>query len=119
MSAKRPDVYVERALQALDLIPQFLANRSQDAYLADAQCRAAVERQLEIAGDCLAQLRRIDANVFERIPEGALIIAFRNILAHGYASLDHRRVFATAMNDVPGLREVLTRLLGEFPEEGG
>jgi hypothetical protein len=28
----------------------------------------------------------------ERVPEGPLIVAFRNVLAHGYATLDYRRV---------------------------
>ena len=47
--------------------------------------QSAVERQLEVAGDALGQVRKLDLDLFARVPEGALIVAFRNVLAHGYA----------------------------------
>ena len=43
------------------------------AYLADDYCQSGVERQLEIAGDALGQLRKLDPALFDRIPDGALI----------------------------------------------
>ena len=55
--SKRPDVYLELALLALERVPRFLAGRSLTDYLADELCRSAVERQLEIAGDALGQIR--------------------------------------------------------------
>ena len=87
------------------------------AYRADDYCQSAVGRQLEIAGDGLAQLRKLDPALFERIPDGALIVAFRNVLAHGYASLDHQRVFEAAQIRAPALLHALEELLAEFPEE--
>jgi uncharacterized protein with HEPN domain len=45
--------------------------------------QSAVERQLEIAGDALGQLRKLAPETFERVPQGAQIVAFRNVLAHG------------------------------------
>lgn len=90
---KRPDVYLELALKALERVPRFLAGRSLQAYLADDLCQSAVERQLEVAGDALGQVRKLDPDLFARVPEGALIVAFRNVLAHGYATLDHGRVY--------------------------
>ena len=61
---KQPDIYVELALRALERVPRFLAERSLDAYLADDLCQSAVERQLEIAGDALGQLRKLDPAPF-------------------------------------------------------
>ena len=113
--SKRPDVYLELALLALERVPRFLADRTLDAYLEDELCRSAVERQLEIAGDALGQLRKLDPGLFARIPEGPLIVAFRNVLAHGYATIDHRRVFDAATGKVPTLTEVIAGLLDEFP----
>lgn len=113
--SKQPDVYLELALRALERVPRFLAGRTLDAYLEDDLCQAAVERQLEIAGDALGQLRRLDSAVFSRIPEGPLIVAFRNVLAHGYASIDHKRVFDAATNKVPNLMLTIANLLDEFP----
>ena len=63
---RRPDVYIELALIALRKLPRFLQNRSMVAYLADDYCQSAVERQLEIAGDALGQLRKLDPALFDR-----------------------------------------------------
>jgi uncharacterized protein with HEPN domain len=114
---KRPEVYLELALHALERVPRFLADRSLKAYLADELCQSAVERQLEIAGDALGQIRKLDPELFARIPEGALIVAFRNVLAHGYATLDHRRVYDAATSKVAKLMEVIRTLLEEMPED--
>jgi uncharacterized protein with HEPN domain len=81
--SRRPDVYLELALRALERVPRFLGGRSLDAYLADGLCQSAVERQLEVAGDALGQVRKLDLDLFARVPEGALIVAFRNVLAAG------------------------------------
>jgi uncharacterized protein with HEPN domain len=115
MSSKQPDVYLELALRALERVPRFLGNRTVDAYLRDELCQSAVERQLEIAGDALGQLRKLDPDLFARIPEGPLIVAFRNVLAHGYATLDHRRVFDAATSKVARLSAAISELLKEYP----
>ncbi|MGB9330080.1 MAG: DUF86 domain-containing protein [Steroidobacteraceae bacterium] len=115
---KRPDVLLELALVAVRRVPQFLSGRSLSEYLNDELCQSAIERQLEIAGDALGQLRKLEPSIFARVPDGDLIVAFRNVLAHGYATLDHRRVYDIASTRVEELRAVLERLLTEFPEEG-
>ncbi|MBK9250523.1 MAG: DUF86 domain-containing protein [Proteobacteria bacterium] len=115
--SKQPDVYLELTLRALERVPRFLADRTLKAYLEDELCQAAVERQLEIAGDALGQLRKLDPELFARIPEGPLIVAFRNVLAHGYATLDHRRVFDAATTKVATLSVAIRKLLEEFPTD--
>jgi uncharacterized protein with HEPN domain len=115
--SKQPDVYLEMALHALERVPRFLAGRTLKAYLDDELCQSAVERQLEIAGDALGQLRKLDPDLFARIPDGPLIVAFRNVLAHGYATLDHRRVFDAATTKVATLSAAIDKLLKEFPTE--
>jgi uncharacterized protein with HEPN domain len=110
------DVFLETALLALWRVPKFLAGRSLKEYLADDMCQSAVERQLEIAGDALGRLRKLDSSLFARIPEGDLVVAFRNVLAHGYATLDHRRVYDVASTRAAELLKVLEDLLAQLPE---
>ena len=116
--AKRPDVLLETALIALRRVRKFLVRRTVTAYLSDELRQSAVERQLEIAGDALGQLRKLDPALFARIPDGDLIVAFRNVLAHGYATLDHRRVYDIAAERADELQTVLENMLVEMPEEG-
>lgn len=112
---KQPDVYMDLAVRALQRIPVFLADCSLEDYLADELRQAAVERQLEIAGDALGQLRKLDPVLFAQIPGGDLIVGFRNVLAHGYATLDHRRVYLVASTKVASLEALLGRFLSDSP----
>lgn len=114
---RRPDVYLDLALVALRKLPRFLQDRPLPAYLADDYCQSAVERQLEIAGDALGQLRKVSPELFGRIPDGDLIVGFRNVLAHGYAVLDHKKVFEAASIRAPELVSIIERLLAELPEK--
>lgn len=116
MPPRRPDFHLEIALLALRKVSVFVARRSLAEYLADEFCQSAVERQLEIAGDSLGQLRKVAPEVFDRVPQGRLIVAFRNVLAHGYASLDHAKVYEAATTDAPTLLCVVEELLTEFPD---
>ena len=61
---KQPDVYLELALRALERVPRFLAERTLQVYLDDEFCQSAVERQLEIAGDSLGQIRKLSPELF-------------------------------------------------------
>jgi uncharacterized protein with HEPN domain len=116
MQPRRPDVYLELALLALRKVPSYVGTRTLQAYLTDDYCQSAVERQLEIAGDALGQLRKLQPALFQRIPQGHKVVAFRNVLAHGYASLDHDEVYKVATADAPALLQSLEELLREFPD---
>ena len=97
--------------QAAALASEFVAGRTFADYQATAMLRAAVERQCEIIGEALAKLAKIDEPVAARISEYRRIIAFRNILIHGYAELDHRLVWDVVTTKVPVLTEEVSELL--------
>ena len=69
----------------MERLVRFTAGRSFDEYGQDELLRADVERQFEIIGEALTQLRNGDPETAERVPDLRRIVAFRNILAHGYA----------------------------------
>jgi uncharacterized protein with HEPN domain len=77
---------------ASDLLAEFTATKTLEDYQTDAMLRAATERQFEIVGEALAQLARIDETIADQVSEHRRIIAFRNILIHGYADVDDRLV---------------------------
>jgi uncharacterized protein with HEPN domain len=105
--------YLYDIQQASALIEQFTAGRDFDDYARDAMLRAAVEREFEIVGEALAQLARLDQKLAARISEYQRIIAFRNILIHGYADVDDRLVWDIVETKLPVLRREMQALLGE------
>jgi uncharacterized protein with HEPN domain len=76
--------------------------------------RSAVERQFEVLGESLNNLRRVAPAVSERIPELGKIVDFRNLLIHGYATIDHDTVWRTVENDLDRLYGQLGELLTEL-----
>jgi uncharacterized protein with HEPN domain len=100
------------ARRAAERITRFTAGRSYDDYLDDDMLRAAVERQFEIIGEAFTGLRRLDAALAAQLPDLPQIIAFRNVLIHGYASINHQIVWDAIRDDLPRLQATLTRFLG-------
>jgi uncharacterized protein with HEPN domain len=72
-----------------------------------------VERQFEIVGEALNQLSRTAPDLAAQVPDSARIIAFRNILIHGYAIVDDEIVWRATQENVPALRAALDALLGK------
>lgn len=73
--------------------------------------RSAVERQFEIVGEALNRLSRTDPAVADQIEDLPRIVAFRNVLIHGYATIDDAIVWEVATTRLSGLIELLTDLL--------
>lgn len=103
------------ASRAADKVSTFVAGRTFDDFLRDDLLRSAVERQLEVIGEALAQLRRLDPSWAERIPELHRIVGMRNVLVHGYASVDDALTWGVVEGHLPDLRERLARLLEPPP----
>jgi uncharacterized protein with HEPN domain len=103
--------YLYDIQQAAKLLTQFSQGKSFDDYTKDAMLRSAVERQFEIIGEALSQLSKTDPACAERISEYRRIIAFRNILIHGYAELDNRLVWGVVEAKLPVLYREVTDLL--------
>jgi uncharacterized protein with HEPN domain len=108
-----PRAYLWDAIQATDLLREFSAGKSFADYQADAMFRSAVERQFEIIGEALNQLSKLDSELASAIPELRRIVAFRNILIHGYATVDDALVWQVLTDKLPDLTAVLRKLLAE------
>jgi uncharacterized protein with HEPN domain len=58
-------------------------------------------------------LARIDPGTASAIPDLPRIVAFRNVLIHGYATVDDRLVWGVIETNLGRLRTTLARLLGQ------
>lgn len=101
--------------QAADLLLKFSRGKTFADFTADALLRSAIERQFEIIGEALNQLSRIDPDTATAITEHRRIIAFRNILIHGYAEIDHRLVWGILEGKLPELHRQVEILLAGDP----
>jgi uncharacterized protein with HEPN domain len=100
--------------KAIDAIDQFVAGLDSRAYSNSDIVHSAVERKFEIIGEALGQIAKQDSDFVARIPDFREIIAFRNILIHGYAAIEHDRVWRVAQISLPGLRAAIDVLLKDL-----
>lgn len=112
---REPKAYLWDARQALEAITAFTRGRTREEFQQDLMLRSAVERQFEIVCEALGQLARRNQVLADQIPDLPRIVAFRNILVHGYAIVDSERVWQVIHQSLPGLREAVDRLLKEAP----
>ncbi len=97
--------------QAATSLEQFTSGKEFGVYQADPMLRSAVERQFEFIGEALRRLSKEDPEVAARIREHQRIIAFRNVLIHAYAEVDHRIVWDVLQSKLPVLRRDVESLL--------
>lgn len=103
MTQRDPGVYLEDIEYYASAAVRFIAGDSLERYLSDEKTRAAVERVLELCGEAMNNLHKIAPAVADGIPHSRAIIGFRNILAHGYAEVDHNKVYDIAVTCAPEL----------------
>ena len=108
----------ERTLRTLEQIKDTASfvvsvteNKTLEDYSRDRLLRQAVERNLEIVGEAVGRLKRNDPNTALRLSEHERIVAFRNVLIHGYDLVDDELVWETIQTKLPILLSEVEELL--------
>ncbi len=98
------------ARKAIELVERFTHDKSLEDYRSDDLLKSAVERQLEILGEALNRLSKVDPPIAAEILDLPRIVAFRNILVHGYASVDDNLVWQVVKDRLPSLADLIRTL---------
>ncbi len=109
--------YLFEIQRACELLKTFTAGKSYSDYAEDAMLRSAVERQFEVVGEAVAGLARTNEPLASRITQFQRIIAFRNVLIHGYATVDDRLVWNVVESDLPTLAAEVADMAAELLED--
>jgi len=104
--------YLYDILQAGKDLERFSDGKVFADYETDALLRSATERKFEVIGEALRRPSQEDATTAAQITEYERIIAFRNILIHGYAEVDDRIVWDILQTELPTLLQEVETLLG-------
>ena len=112
----QPDAraYLWAIQKAAEAIRTFTAGLDVASYARAELVHSAVERKFEIIGEALSQLAKSHPDLARRIPDFRAVIAFRNLLIHGYAVVEHDRVLRIVEGSLPDLRDTVERLLAEL-----
>lgn len=103
-------------LDSCRFLMELTRNEHVDKYRKDRVFRGAIERELQIIGEAMLQLKTIDPATAAGFTEHERIIGFRHILVHGYHELDSDIVWRVITDKLPVLRAELEVVL---PSESG
>ena len=109
----RPDVskLIQDIIFAANEIESFTKGMNITSFTNSSIVLRAVERDFEIIGEAFNRISRIDDTLLDSIPDSRKIIGFRNIIAHGYDSIDERILWAAIEKHLPDLVQKLHELL--------
>ncbi len=81
-------------------------------YQSDVVLHRSIERAFEVIGEAAHKLHESDPGTARKLPNARGLVAFRNLIIHGYDRIDDERLLDTLERDVPELREAVRRILG-------
>ena len=97
--------------EAIERIEKYSA-RGHEAFEQDELIQTWVLHHLQIIGEAVRAISPEFIQQHSEVP-WRQIIGMRNILVHNYFSIDVAIVWAVIENDLPSLKQQITKLLGE------
>lgn len=99
-------------IDAINSIDEHLeSQRILEVYLNNKTKRRAVEREIEIIGEAMSKILKINPN--NTISYSRIIVDLRNKVIHAYDSVDDILIWKIIMKDLPVLLEEAKKLLDE------
>jgi len=102
--------YLFDILNSIDEINEYIrANRTYEYYCNSKISQRAIERNLEIIGEAMNRILRIDKNI--PIQNAKEIIDTRNKISHGYEQVNHAIIWGIVIKHLPVLKSEVEKLL--------
>jgi uncharacterized protein with HEPN domain len=96
--------------QAIDEINLFLPDKMDFFnFKNDLKTRRAIERDIEIIGEALSRILRLDKDF--PIDHSRKIVDTRNRIIHGYDSVSEEIIWSIIVRDLPNLEMTVKQLL--------
>ena len=97
-------------IQSIEEIDQFIGENSDfNAYTKDLKTKKAVERNLEIIGEAVSRILKIEPNF--KIENAKNIIGTRNRIIHSYDNISDEVVWAIVHRELPDLKLQVEEML--------
>lgn len=83
-----------------------------DVFAKDIMRRCVVERKVEIMGEAINRIRKIDSSV--AIPNARAIIDTRNRIIHAYDNVQPEFLWSLVRRHIPELKKDIERIIAEY-----
>jgi len=107
---KYVNTYLFDILNSINEINEYIAdNRTYEHYCNSKILQRAIERNLEIIGEAMNRILKIDNNI--PIQNTKEMIDTRNKISHGYDQVNHTIIWGIVMKHLPILKSEVEKLL--------
>lgn len=98
-------------LQSIEEIESYYADKPKrfEDYLSDKKTQRAVERNIEIIGEAVNRILKVDSEF--KLENAHKIIGARNRIIHGYDSVSHEVIWSIIINHLPNLQAEVSKLI--------
>ena len=99
---KSPQPYLALIQRALTHIEQYRPQDKRD-FLAQPVLQDAILMRLQVIGENLARIRRLDEDAYHEMADDSWrkLIGLRNVISHGYESIDHEEIWQIVKEELP------------------
>jgi uncharacterized protein with HEPN domain len=101
---------VNSSINAIDFHLQH--EREYKTYIENFTIQRAVERELEIIGEAINKLLKVDSTI--EITYARLIIDLRNKIIHSYDNINNDVIWKIIIKDIPVLQNEITTLISKL-----
>ncbi len=101
--------YLFDILESVQSIEDFLTDVDFLHYQKNKMVKRAVERELEIIGEAMSRLLKLDGNI--EISSSQRIIGMRNRVIHGYDKIDDGIIWGTIKRHLPVLKDEVKEMI--------
>ena len=113
---KRVLAYLSDILTSIERIDSFFKGKPMryEDYCQDWQLRLAVERSIEIIGEAVNRILKLDPEI--PITNAKAIVGTRNRIIHAYDAISDDIIWAIVVNHLPLLKSEVTALMNQIKE---
>ncbi|MDE6496361.1 MAG: DUF86 domain-containing protein [Duncaniella sp.] len=108
--------YLQDVLDAIDDMQSCFIDfpNRYDLFEKDIMRRCVVERKVEIMGEAINRIRKIDSTV--EIPNARAIIDTRNRIIHAYDNVQPDFLWSLVIRHIPELKKDIERVIVEYED---
>jgi uncharacterized protein with HEPN domain len=101
--------YLDHIADRIRRIERVTAGVDLAGFLGNEDLQALIERHIEVIGEAAGKLSQQARDLASDVPWGQVIGA-RNVIIHGYAAIDPKRIWGMVKDHVPALHTAIDRL---------
>jgi len=113
---KDDTVYLHHILDAINTIEEYLQGVNEENFKATRLLQDGTIRQIEVIGEAIRHISKDTRKTYPEIPWQD-IAGMRDKLIHDYFGVDIEKVWDTAWQDLPVLKEQVIRILKDYGRE--